>query len=274
MPAGEPRPRGQLFVFGAGVGHFDDSAIPPLSFADRDAESVVSTLGELGKTQFSAVHLRVIADIAGHRATRAAFGQLEEFLREASGEDTVVVFLASHGLSNPRGDYYFVPADATREDIAAATAGAPGAGKTLISWMEIFSALEHTAGHRVLIVDTCSSAAIQGTFDAHSLAKHSLSSSFALLAAAKGNEESQELPSAGHGLFTYALLEALQTGYDPNNDGVVSLSEAFEYAFDKVQAMRNRALGAQTPQFVSPDVLKDWPLVRVAGQAHSARSSP
>lgn len=261
--AGSTPPRGDLYVVGAGVSRFDDKAIAPLSFAEHDAESIVSAMSEFGKAQFAEVHTLDLTDSAGHRATRAALGHLEDFLSQARGEDTVLVFLASHGLSNPQGDYYFVPADAARKDIDAVAAGVPDSGQTLISWTQIFSALQHTAGHRVLIVDTCSSAAIQGTFDAHSLAKHSLSSSFALLAASKGNEESQEIEQERHGLFTFGVLEALRTGYDPNHDGAVSVSEVFEYAYRKVEALRNRAVGTQTPQFVAPDELKDWPLVRV-----------
>jgi hypothetical protein len=266
----QARPSGRLFIFAAGVSHFQDAAIGSLAYPERDAASMVSTLSELAGGQFTdAPKTMLLGDQKGAPATRSAFDQMKAFLQSARGEDTVVVFLASHGLSDPRGNYYFVPSDAARQDIDAVLAGKPGSGQTLIEWQQIFEALEHTAGHRVLIIDTCSSAAIKGSFDTHSLAKYTLASSFALLAASRGNEESQELKSAQHGLFTYALLEALRTGYDPNHDGRVSLSEAFQYAFDKVQALHNRAVGPQTPEFFSPEVLRDWPLARAGGNVGS-----
>jgi Caspase domain/WD domain, G-beta repeat/WD40-like Beta Propeller Repeat len=260
-PGGASRARGKLFLVSAGVGHFADKAIPPLQFAGVDAEEVARTLAQLGSRQFSEIRSLVLSDSSTRHASRGELGHIEDFLSTARGEDTIVVFLASHGLSNPRGDYYFVPEDGSRKDIDAVLAGAPNSGGTLVRWTTFFSALQHAAGHRILIVDTCSSSAIQGTFDAHSLAKRSLSSAFALLAASKGSEESQELAQEKHGLFTYSLLSALRAGYDPNHDGFVSVGEAFEYAFDHVQTMHNRAVGSQTPQFVAPDVLKDWPLV-------------
>jgi Caspase domain/WD domain, G-beta repeat len=256
--------RGRLFIVAAGVSHFDDKRIPPVPFAENDAASLVSTLTRLGGSEYSEIHSLVLTASTGHPATRSAFAQIEGFLGQASGQDTVVVFLASHGLSDPRGDYYFVPVDAARADIDATLSGRPGSGGTLVPWTIFFSALEHTAGHRILIVDTCSSSAIQGTFDAYSLAKRSLSSSFALLAASKGSEESQSFPKGGHGLFTYALLEALKTGYDPDQDGTESVGEVFEYAFDHVEKWHNPAVGPQTPQFVAPDVLKNWPLIKTA----------
>src|SRR5262249_31108664 len=154
------------------------------------------------------------------------------FLRQATADDTVVVFLASHGLSDPRGNYFFVPADARRADIDKVSSNAESNAPSLIAWHYFFDVLAHTAGRRILIVDTCSSAAIGGTFDAFSLAKRSMSSSFALLAASTGKEESQESESLGHGLFTYGLIDAIQSGFDSNGDGSTSLAEAFEHASD------------------------------------------
>jgi Caspase domain/WD domain, G-beta repeat/WD40-like Beta Propeller Repeat len=262
--------RGKLYVVAVGVSHFADKRIPPLQFAASDAEEITRTLTRLGAGRFTEIRSLTFSDTSPRHADRAGLARIEEFLSSAQGPDTVVLFLASHGLSNARGDYYFVPEDGLRPDIDAILASVPNSGRSLVPWTTFFTALQHTAGHRVLIVDTCSSSAIQGTFDAHSLAKRSLSSSFALLAASKGNEESQELAREKHGLFTHSLLEALRTGYDPNHDGLVSLAEAFEYAFDHVQQLRNRAVGPQTPQFVAPDVLKDWPLVPTTPQGAAA----
>jgi uncharacterized caspase-like protein len=100
-----------------------------------------------------------------------------------------------------------------------------------------------------------------------------MSSSFALMAASRGNEESQEYPAARHGLFTHALMEAIKTGFDPNADGAVSLSESFEYTFDKVQQLRNRAVGTQTPQLAAPEFLANM-AVGLAGGRLAERGEP
>jgi hypothetical protein len=252
-------PRGKLYLVSVGVSEFEDPAIKPLRFAARDALVLAETLIATSGKRFTDVDTLVLADSAERRATGGNIADIAGFLSQARGEDTVVVFLASHGLSDARGNYYFVPADGSIKDVEAIQRGVPP-GRSLVNWQVFFDALRQSAGRRVLIVDTCSSSAIEGTFDAHSLAKRSVSSSFALLAASKGSEESQETASERHGLFTYGLLEALRTGFDPNGDGAVSLSEAFEYAFDRVQELRNKAVGPQTPQFVSPEVLRDLQL--------------
>ena len=252
---------GDLYIVAIGAGAFSDPAIRALKFAAEDASEVARVFDQLGKTGgFRATHTLLLADTAAGNATVGNIkASLGEFLAKARGADTSILFLASHGLSDREGNYYFVPADAKGADIKAVQANSDNA-PTLLRWDFFVDTLRRTEGRRLLIVDTCSSGALGGTFDAHSLAKRSMSSSFALMAASRADEESQELNSAHHGLFTYGLLEALRTGYDPDHDGFVSLSEAFEYSFDKVQELRNRAVGQQTPQLNAPEVLLHMPL--------------
>lgn len=263
----KPSP-GVLYVIAIGASDFTDPDVRDLNFAAQDAVAVARLFEQAGgQTGFVSTKTLVLADTASLRATRSNIVRsLQDFLATARGADTVVVFLASHGISDRQGNYYFVPADARNADIKAVQVGA-GTAASLLRWDIFVDQLRHTAGRRLLIVDTCSSGAMGGTFDVHSLAKRSLSSNFALLAASRGNEESQELPSARHGLFTHALLEALHSGFDPNADGFVSLSEAFEYTFDKVQTLRNRAVGPQTPQLSAPDVLANMLLARSTAKA-------
>ena len=77
--------------------------------------------------------------------------------------------------------------------------------------------------------------------------------------AAGGNEDSQEYEPGGHGLFTYALLESLKGPADADGDGKVSLAEAFAHLAPMVEKLRVPKL-RQTPQLISPDVLKSQTL--------------
>lgn len=261
---------GRLLIAAVGVSRFDDPRMPRLQFAANDAAEVVRMFETIGaRGGFTSVKTWVRED-SGTRGTAASLADLPKFLEGATGNDMVIVFLASHGISDARGNYYFVPADGRRADVDKALQGSQDV-PSLMRWDFFVNALSRAAGRRLLIVDTCSSAAMGAGFDVHSLAKRSMSSSFALLAAARGNEESQEYPAARQGLFTYGLLDALRTGFDPNGDRTVSLSEAFEYAFDKVQTLRNRAVGPQTPQLAAPDALAQMPLAAVSGERTAAR---
>lgn len=93
--------------------------------------------------------------------------------------------------------------------------------------------------------------------------KRSAASLFSLVVAAKGDEESQEHPAGKHGLFAYALLQALSADSDRDRDGVATLAEVFDAARPVVEQLRSRRTGPQTPQFVAPAGLAEMPLMRV-----------
>lgn len=267
-------PPGDLYVAAIGASQFADPGLLDLNFASRDAQEFARAFQSPALSQgFRSVEAFVLADATSRPASRGNIEGLAQFLAPARGEDTVIVFLASHGISDSQGNYFFVPPEGRLEDIEAVQRGQQQA-PSLIRWDFFVDLLRRTAGRRVLIVDTCASGALNSRFDVHSLAKRSMSSSFALLAASKGDEKSQELPEQRQGLFTYALLQALRTGFDPDADGRVSLSEAFEFAFDEVQSRRNKGVGPQTPQLNAPEVLANMPLATVGKPQRQASAAP
>jgi hypothetical protein len=259
---------GDLFILAVGVNQFPllkpDGRSVDLDFAARDAEEFVRLLSTNGSRYFRNVHAKSISDASDEQPTRERIIRALEFLSQAGEHDTVVLFLASHGLSDRRGNFYFVPRDALTDDWFAVVGGS-GAAASMIPWTVFFDALRQAAGRRILIVDTCQARDIEGRFDLHSLAKRSASSLFALVAAAKGDEKSQEYGKGQHGLFTYALLEALRSGAHADGDGRVTLLETYKAALPIVERLRDRAL-AQTPQLVAPSPLDQTVLVRRASR--------
>jgi WD40 repeat protein len=254
---------GTLFLAAIGVSAYDDKRVPSLRYAARDATDMTALYSRLGSGFFRGVKTMLIADGAGIEPTSENIAHLTDFFSAARGEDTVVLFLAAHGISDSAGNYYMLPKEAEMSDVQKILHDRPG-GQSLVSWRFFFDLLRNTAGRRLLIVDTCSSGNIGGTFDAHSLAKRSLSSSFALMTAAKGSEESQETDVVGHGIFTYGLLDALQRGPTSDRTGYLSLSEAFMRVTHEVEALRNPRAGPQTPQLVAPPPLIDMAIVGAA----------
>jgi hypothetical protein len=256
---------GKLYVLAIGVSKFVDGTVPGLRYAADDAAEVAATFANLAiRAGYRDVNAKVLLN---DEATSIAISRsLREFLSGATANDAIVVFMASHGLSDKQGNYFFIPYDASGDEIRRLDVQAVNA-PSLLRWNLLVDQLRHAPGRRLLIVDTCSSGALNGSFDAHSLAKRSMSANFALMAAAGTHEESQELADAKHGLFTYGLLQALQRGYDPDHDGVVSLTEGFQYAFNLVQERRNMAKGPQTPQLTVPAALANMKLAPAGSQA-------
>ncbi len=269
LPA-EMRPtavKGNLYMLAVGVNVFP--ALPRrshLAYAAQDAEELGRALEKRSSENYEQIHVHIISDHSAEKPDKETILSALKFVERAGPNDTVVIFLASHGLSDAAGNYYFVPRDVVAQDIAHAQKGEKAA--SLIPWTAFFDALRDAAGRRVLIVDTCQARSIEGKFEAHSLMKRSAASQFALIVASKGNEESQEYAPAKHGLFTYSLLSALKADADVNRDGQVSLQEAFDFALPIVEELRHKQTGPQTPQMVAPQALARMPILRSGLSAH------
>ena len=252
--------RGNLYVLAVGVNRFTNlPASLNLAFAAQDAGAMAQALERRGQGRYNKTFIQVLADDMVEKPTREAILSALAFVQQGGPDDTVVIFLASHGVTDQAGNYYFVPSDVTRADIVSAQRGQQGA--TLVSWTSFFDALRNAAGRRLLIVDTCHAGRVEGRFDAHSLMKRSASSMFPLIVASKGEEKSQEYVEGQHGLFTYALLNSLAPPADADGDLLVSLREAFQFSLPIVEKLRDKVAGAQTPQMVIPPVLGDVALV-------------
>jgi uncharacterized caspase-like protein len=266
----QPATRGRLIVLAIGANNFvnvsekNKDRLQDLEFAAKDAQEYSKALQQSATGLFSSVKTVLLNDFTDTKPDKAEVRKALAVLEEAGPDDTVILFLASHGFSDEAGNYFFMPRDGRFEDALSVVESPNAAGKapSLMEGGEFFDALRKTAGRRVMVVDTCHARRIQGTLDTHSIRKRSAASSFAFVVAAKGTEESQEYEPGGHGLFTYALLESLKPPADSNGDGVVSLTEAFEHLAPIVEKLRVRKL-RQTPQLIAPRALVAQPLAKV-----------
>lgn len=271
-----PGVSGDLYVLAIGNNQFPGlPAASNLEFAARDAEAMAAALAEGGRSVFGAVHVEVISDDRHRKGDRQTVLDALAFTRKARAQDTVVIFLASHGVSDAAGNYWFVPRDASADDLKRlenGTVGGDGRYDSLLSWTVFFDALRDTIGRRLLIVDTCQARDMEGRFESFALLKRSAASRFALMVAAQSNEESQEYPPGRHGLFTYALLQALASNapsrpVDADGDGKVSFAEWFAAAAPVVAQLQDRELGHQTPALMAPASLAETPIATVNGHA-------
>lgn len=257
-------PKGDLYLFAVGINKFDNKvrcADPELSHIiwetlDAGAADAIAIRDafvlEEGRT-FAKVHTRLLSDVDGIDPTKSNIEREIDFIKEAGPNDTVIIFLASHGLTNIYGNYFFVPRDGSVEDGCRLTENRNDI-ETLVGWKVFFDVLRVTAGRRIMIVDTCHAGDMQvaNKFDAFSLTKRSTASSFALMSAAKGNQESQEYADGAQGLFTYGVLEALRMGVDYDGDGWTTLREVFDFSLPFV--VQNAQID-QTPVLVDPEPL-------------------
>jgi WD40 repeat protein len=256
--------KGDLYVLAVGVNRFDHissadkNKVPDLKYAVNDAEKLARLLEDSAPDAgFNQVHVQVLSDSAPLMPTRQNILEALKVFEQAGPNDTVLLFLASHGFSDQTGNYYFLPQDGEYNDVESVLSGRNLSGKasTLLSWTDFFDHMRKAAGRRILIVDTCQAKSIFGEFDSRSLRKRSAASLFPLLLASKGDEFSQEYESAQHGLFTHALLEGLRGLADANHDRKVTLAELHDFSVPLVKKLHDPSAGEQTPQLIAPGTL-------------------
>jgi uncharacterized caspase-like protein len=269
-----PPPVGNLYLLAIGVNTFSDLKDAALAYAARDAEELARFFREEGARHFRQVFVRTVSDLAETPPDRASILAALDFAADAGELDTVVLFVASHGVSDASGDYFFVPRDARPSDVAAVVHGRGADGASLIRWNALADALARVAGRRILILDTCHARDVEGRVDVQSLGKRSAASRVSLVVASKGDEESQEYAPARHGLFTYAFLEGLRGAADVDRDGFITLEEAFRFAAPVVERLRDRSIGPQTPQLLAPGSLGGTVLARRDRPAAGASPGP
>jgi uncharacterized caspase-like protein len=165
--------------------------------------------------------------------------ELGDHLRGKAGRnDTVIIFFAGHGTveqdsSSPDSDgleKYLCPVGADPSKLYS----------TAIPMEEIQRIFRRLDSERLIfIADTCYSGASGGRTIVSAGLRANLSDGFlerisrgkgrVILTASGPNEVSKEEDSLGHGVFTYCLLQALRGKGDIDQDGLITVDEAYHY---------------------------------------------
>lgn len=241
--------RGDKLAVVVGIGGYSDPGISDLPLAVADAAALAGVLADAHLGAFSREAVRLLTDDAPEADKPSRLGILEALntaARLASEDDTLLFYFAGHGVED-----YLLPQDARLgllEDTAIPIARVD----------QIIAASR--ARRRIVIYDCCHSGGAQaGVRTSEGMAARLAESLFegaegrVTLSSCSRDEVSWEWPEKGHGVFTSALLDALQGAADANGDGVVVATEAAEYVQREVKRWAMQARKVQTPR-LSADV--------------------
>lgn len=183
---------------------------------------------------------------------------LGDFLaRRAGRDDMVLIYFAGHGA--PEIDAGGTEADGLSKYLIPRDGDPASLYTTALPMDEIQRIFARVQAERVvMLLDTCYSGNAGGrTFGRASLRATGLNDQFlerltrsrgrVLITASGPNEVALEIASLGHGLFTYYVLEGLRGKADRNGDGIVTVSELYEYVEEQVDNAARRAGGRQRP---------------------------
>jgi WD40 repeat protein/uncharacterized caspase-like protein len=231
----------KLHVLAIGINDYVDAGgesssgrFGKLELAAGDARAVAAALGEGGAKLYSGVRVRTAIDDAASAASLDRI--VSEMAAEIQPRDAFVFFAAAHGYSVD-GRFYMIPQDYQGGGDPRALATRAIDQAKLQDWI-----VNRIKARRVLILlDTCESGALtqgytRSRIDAPASEAaigrlHEATGRPVLTAAAEGKPAFEGFE--GHGVFTWALLDALKNG-DRNGNGSIELSELVVHVQDQV----------------------------------------
>jgi tetratricopeptide (TPR) repeat protein len=220
--------KGRLFVLAVGVDNYSKLGIgSALQYAGADARLIVDTLREKAGPLHTEVKSKLLISGGDTPPTKANIEDALTLFNEAQAEDTVILFLAGHGV-NEGADYLFMPEDAQRME----------SGKwrpsSVVRWHVLQNALQQAHGNRIMFVDTCHAL---GAFSPR-LVKDAFDANIVVFSATDHQSLAQEHKELGHGVFSYALSQGLK-GAAKTKKGEVSLLQLCQFVSDEVKRLTN-----------------------------------
>ncbi len=233
---------GDLYALVVGLSKYKHSGIPKLDLSDKDANS----FGDFLKAQNEVFKDTKVTFLLNDKATKLEIEKYLYYTLPKTGkDDTVILFFSGHGAFDPirPNDFLFLPYDAEPDFL----------GTTAVK-MTGLDFLKGVSADRVLIIaDACyaggftemKAKALAPSLDSF-LREVRNSSGRAVITSTKPEQLSWEAPGLKNSVFTHNLLEGLRGKADKDQDGLITLNEAYEYAYSMT---KDQTKGHQHPQF-------------------------
>jgi uncharacterized caspase-like protein len=244
-----------------GISEYSDSRIPKLNFTHADARSFYELIVNPSRAGFPPENVRLLLDDEAtlYNLRDSISGWLFQNTRPNS---TVIVYFAGHG--GQESDKLNIEADGVSKYLLPWDTNPDNLFASALSNIEFNRQLATIKSQRLVIfLDACYAAGVtQGnardvTIKENPFARMSEGNGRIVIASAQPNQRSFEDPKLGHGIFTHHLLEALQGKADSENDGYVSILDAYKYLEREVpRSVRELANSVQEP-LMCGDISKD-----------------
>lgn len=244
-PGGVAQVKGRLLVLAIGINTYGGDY--NLKYCENDATEVAAYLNAQGPKEgpglYTEADVKLLVD--KDKPDRARILQeLDALKASAQDNDTVVLFVASHGYASDAvasadpNDCFLVPFGALPEGNVDKNA--------FVSWStDIIPRLNEIRGNKILFIDHCVSGKITQLLAEKMkgglASKSGRQNRIVALVAGSGDENSFENANLKHGLFTQALLDVLRGGgVVPHDGNLVKLSQVIQTTKSEVQNLLNQ----------------------------------
>ena len=227
-----------------------------LLYAERDARQVASVFQNLG--QVRGTHTLILAGESADSVRRALLEVNARIRAHETGASRLIIYYSGH-------------ADATSLHL----------GGTRFGLDELKSIVDGSPAQvRLLILDACRSGAMTRVKGVRRAPEFKLRlrlgenvEGTAILTSSAAGENSQESDRLRGSFFTHHFLSALRGAADEDDDGRVTLTEAYKYSYRETLKSSGRSLDLQHPTFEygirgKGTVTLTWPLTARRSTGH------
>jgi hypothetical protein len=223
--------KGRLFILAIGIDTYPKLGPTwTLKYAAADATLILDTLTKKAGPLHTGVVAKLLVSNGDTPPTKANIENAIHMFGNARPEDTVILFVASHGV-NVGADYMMIPEDSERSE------GDHWRPSSVVKWSVLQEALQAAPGNRIMFVDTCHSG---GAYSPR-LVKDAVDANIVVISATDGHTDAQERDELGHGAFTYALNEGLTGAADFQKNGEIGILELSAYVAGEVKHITHDA---------------------------------
>ena len=204
---------------------------PVLRYAESDAKSFAKVLGEMGGVQPGNVILVKEPGVAGLQKQLDALDSKIAQGKNAAGRNEVLFYYSGH---------------ADEKGLRL--------GNEVYAWKELRKRIDAmSADVKIAVIDACGSGAITRlkggvAVPAFMVDQSSDMKGYAFITSSTQDESSQESDKLRGSFFTHSLVSGLRGAGDLSGDGKVTLSEAYQFAFNETLQRTEKTMGgAQHP---------------------------
>ncbi|PWB50730.1 MAG: hypothetical protein C3F06_11735 [Candidatus Methanoperedenaceae archaeon] len=244
-----------------GISKYKDPNISELRFTRADAEGIFQLFTDPNIAGIKPDKIKILLD---EEATRFNIkNAISSWLFKNTDEESIVIiYFAGHGgveedrlgIEKDKLSKYLIPYDAVLEDLFSSAISNRDFNELLLSIK---------SKKLVIFMDTCYSGGVSEqksrdvkiTEDPYE--KLGEGEGRIVIAASQPDQRSFEDSRIGHGVFTYDLLEALSGKADRDNDGYVTVLDAFRYLQEEVPKDAMRLAGGKQEPLMRGDITRD-----------------
>lgn len=236
-----------LHVLVIGANTYAES-IGALSYASPDAQTLAKLVSEAKPENYASVQVTSLLD--GEATKEGIAAALKTLGEKSTPDDSVIVYLAGHGIKDQEGAYHFVPPDLTSFDQIGA--------RSVDQYLLIEKLSNVQVENLMLMLDTC----YAGAFPASAAGNINNETGFMVLTASTKYEEALDGHDGLNGVFMFALKEALG-GRLSSPDGVADALTLGDYVRKRVRQLAAEKNHAQRPQLLIGNSDAPFPVARI-----------